>query len=73
MTAADLRKVMHAIPFRPFEIGLDDGRRFVVPDPIHVAISDPGNLAIVTNSDDDHFKFVALPSIARLTVAPSPL
>jgi len=47
MTAAYLREVVQARPFRPFRLHLGDGRALDVPHPDFVAIHPQGRIAIV--------------------------
>ena len=42
MRAEDIRKLHDAVPFRPFEIVLADGRAFPVPHPDFLSVSPKG-------------------------------
>jgi hypothetical protein len=47
MTTAELRKAMHARPFRPFTLYMADGRKLRVVHPDFVAVSPTGRTAVV--------------------------
>ena len=53
MTAQELRSLRRAVPFRPFELVLEDGRRFQVNQPAHFAISPLGNQILVATGGED--------------------
>jgi hypothetical protein len=53
MTAVELRKALHARPFRPFTLYLADGRNLRVVHPEFVAISPSGRTAAVYPEGDD--------------------
>jgi hypothetical protein len=52
MTTPQLRSMLQAAPFRPFEIYLADGRALSVPHPEMVAITSGGRTIGVATSDD---------------------
>ena len=64
---ADIRKLVHAVPFVPFTIDLADGGRLRVPTVDHVAVSPTGGRVIVFADDDTHDILSAL-LISRITV-----
>lgn len=51
MTIEELRRLRLAHPFRPFDLVVEDGRRFVVKQPYHMAISPAGNAIAVANGE----------------------
>lgn len=51
---ADIRKLIHAVPFVPFTIHLADGGQVRVATVDHVAISPVGGRVIVFADDDTH-------------------
>jgi hypothetical protein len=52
MTTPQLRSMLQAAPFRPFEIYMADGRALSVPHPEMVAITSGGRTIGVATSDD---------------------
>lgn len=64
---ADIRKLVHAVPFVPFTIHLADGGQLRVPTVDHVAVSPAGGRVIVFADDDTHDILSGL-LISRITV-----
>jgi hypothetical protein len=64
---ADIRKLMHAVPFVPFTIHLADGGQLRVPTMDHVAIAPTGRRVIVFGNDDTH-QIVSPRLVSRITV-----
>jgi hypothetical protein len=64
---ADIRKLMHAVPFVPFTIHLADGGQLRVPTVDHVALSPTGRRVIVFANDDTH-EIVSPLLVSRITV-----
>ena len=64
---ADIRKLMHAVPFVPFTIHLADGGQVRVPTMDHVAIAPTGGRVIVFRDDDTH-EIVSPLLVSRVTV-----
>lgn len=54
MTATELEKAVHAVPFRPFELVTGDGQKFPVPTRDHFSMSPSKRLATVWWDDDSH-------------------
>lgn len=52
MTTEQLRRILQAQPFRPFDIHLADGRSLPVEHPEAVAITPPGRTIGVGLADD---------------------
>ena len=52
MTVDRLQQVLHARPFRPFDVCLADGRKFTVKHPEWMAHSPNGRTAVVFQEDD---------------------
>ena len=51
MTVEELRRLRLAQPFRPFDLLVKDGRRFVVKQPFHMAVSPAGNAIAVADGE----------------------
>ncbi len=68
---ADIRKLIHAVPFVPFTIHLADGGQVRVATVDHVAISPAGGRVIVFADDDTHDILSGL-LISRITVDREP-
>ena len=68
---ADIRKLVHAVPFVPFTIHLADGGQLRVPTVAHVAVSPTGGRVIVFADDDTHDILSGL-LISRITVDRQP-
>jgi hypothetical protein len=68
---ADIRKLVHAVPFVPFTIHLADGGQLRVPTVDHVAVSPTGGRVIVFADDDTH-DIVSGLLISRVTVDRQP-
>lgn len=68
---ADIRKLVHAVPFVPFTIHLADGGQVRVPSVDHVAVSPTGGRVIVFADDDTHDILSSL-LISRITVDKQP-
>ena len=64
---ADIRKLMHAVPFVPFTIHLAEGGDLRVPTVDHVAIAPTGGRVIVFRDDDTH-EILSPLLISRITV-----
>lgn len=68
MTVDQLRKCLHAVPFRPFVIYMADGRRLRVEHPEFVAISPTGRTAQVYANGEDAATCVDLLLVTALKV-----
>lgn len=68
---ADIRKLVHAVPFVAFTIHLADGGQMHVPTVDHVAVSPTGGRVIVFADDDTHDILSGL-LISRITVDRQP-
>ncbi|MDA1272800.1 MAG: hypothetical protein O2960_01935 [Verrucomicrobia bacterium] len=68
---ADIRKLVHAVPFVPFTIHLADGGQVRVPTVDHLAVSPTGGRVIVFADDDTHDILSSL-LISRITVDKQP-
>lgn len=53
MTIQQLRAALRAIPFRPFDIHMADGRTFHVPHPDFLLMSPSGRMAFAFGEDDE--------------------
>ena len=67
MSTEQLRRVLHAAPFEPFEIHLADGRHLTVKHRDFLALFPSGRTFIVT-FDDDSFEVVDLLLVTTLKV-----
>ena len=65
---ADIRKLVHAVPFVPFTIHLADGGQLLVPSVDHIAIP-PGGGRIFVFGDDERYDVISSLLISRVTVA----
>ncbi|HEV2294834.1 MAG TPA: hypothetical protein VGR35_13345 [Tepidisphaeraceae bacterium] len=68
MTTNELMRFRHAVPFKPFELRLKDGRRFVVREPIHIGRNETGS-TIVVAAPDDTFAFFPPNDVSEVTLA----
>jgi hypothetical protein len=64
---ADLRKLVHAVPFVPFTIHLADGGQLRVPSVDHIAVPPAGGRIFVFG-DDERYDVLSSLLISRLTV-----
>lgn len=64
---ADIRKLVHAVPFAPFTIHLADGGQLRVPTVDHVAVPPAGGRIFVFG-DDDRYDVLSALSLSRITV-----
>ncbi len=69
MTVEQLRLMHHAVPFRPFQICLADGRQVVVPHRDFLSYSPSGRTVIVHHADDT-YSVIDLLLVAELKVLP---
>ena len=53
MLSGTIREHLRAVPFEPFVIQMNDGRRFEVPHPDFAALSPSGARLIIFRSDAD--------------------
>ena len=64
---ADIRKLVHAVPFVPFTIHLADGGKLRVPTIDHIAVPPAGGRIFVFG-DDERYDVLSALLISRLTV-----
>lgn len=64
---AELRKLIHAVPFEPFTLHLADGGQLQVPTVDHIAVPPTGGRIFVFG-DDESYTVVSALLISRLTV-----
>jgi hypothetical protein len=70
MKANEIRKLLHARPFRPFTIHVADGGRLLVQHEDFVALAPSGRTMIVYRHDKaDDYQVVDVPMITRLETA----
>jgi hypothetical protein len=73
VTPDELRKLLRAAPFRPFQLHLTDQRTFDVPHPEFVAIQPAGRwIVVVAPNELGGFEVVNMPLIVSMTVMPEP-
>jgi hypothetical protein len=66
MSAAELKQLLHATPFRPFTVYLASNKAFAVKHTDFAALSPTGRTLVVFRSDDDAFDILDVPLIARV-------
>ena len=64
---ADIRKLVHAMPFVPFTIHLADGGQLRVPTVDHIAVPPAGGRIFVFG-DDERYDVLSALLISRITV-----
>lgn len=64
---ADIRKLVHSVPFVPFTIHLADGGQLRVPTVDHIAIPPAGGRIFVFG-DDERYDVLSALMICRITV-----
>ena len=64
---ADIRKLVHAVPFVPFTIHLADGGQLRVPTVDHIAVPPAGGRIFVFG-DDERYDVLSGLLISRITV-----
>ena len=69
MTAAELRKLYKATPFRPFRVHMADARSFEVPHPEFMLLSKSGRVLIVEDVDDA-FEILDVPLVTSVEMLP---
>jgi hypothetical protein len=62
MQIGRLREALRASPFRPFTLGLTDGRKFKIPHPEYVAMAK--RILVVVNAQTDAITWVE-PGLVR--------
>jgi hypothetical protein len=68
---ADVRKLVHAVPFVPFTIHLADGGQLRVPSVDHIAVPPAGGRIFVFG-DDERYDVLSSLLISRVTVDREP-
>ena len=68
---ADIRKLVHAVPFVPFTIHLADGGQLRVPSVDHIAVPPAGGRIFVFG-DDARYDVLSSLLISRVTVDREP-
>lgn len=68
---ADLRKLVHAVPFVPFTIHLADGGQLRVPTLDHIAVPPTGGRVFVFG-EDERYDVISALMITRITVDREP-
>ena len=70
MKAEDLRKVREAVPFRPFDIVLADGRAFPVPHPDFLSVAPRGTAVVLWAEDGGVGNYLDPALIAEVRMTP---
>jgi hypothetical protein len=65
--AADIRKLVHSVPFVPFTIHMADGGQLRVPTVDHIAVPPAGGRVFVFGDDEGYDVLSAL-MITRITL-----
>jgi hypothetical protein len=68
MTSIKIKDLLKAQPFRPFEMRLTDGQRFVINHPEFAAVSPSGRTVVVfePGDEDEHFRVLDILLITTL-------
>lgn len=69
-TMDQVRRAMHAAPFKPFTVYLTDGRAFFVKHPDFVSISTNGREMVV--HDDDGMHLIDMRAVVEVHLPRSP-
>ncbi|MHB8524315.1 MAG: hypothetical protein ACYDH9_26645 [Limisphaerales bacterium] len=64
---ADIRKLVHSVPFVPFTTHLAEGGQLRVPTVDHIAVSPAGGRIFVF-ADDERYDVLSALLISRITV-----
>jgi hypothetical protein len=64
---ADIRKLVHAVPFVPFTIHVADGGQLRVPTVDHIAVPPAGGRIFVFG-DDERYDVLSALMITRLSI-----
>jgi hypothetical protein len=64
---ADIRKLVHAVPFVPFTIHMADGGQLRVPTVDHIAVPPAGGRVFVFG-DDERYDVLSALMITRITL-----
>ena len=68
MTAAELKQLLHATPFRPFTVYMANDKPFAIRHPEFAVLTPIGRTLILLHTDDDAFDILDVPLIARVEV-----
>lgn len=60
----EIRRLLDALPFKPFAVRTSDGREHAVPTADHAKLNPRGTYLIVFSDDDSHAAISALPLVA---------
>jgi hypothetical protein len=70
MSADDLRKLLNAVPFRPFTVYLPSENAFIVPHPDFALLTPNGRTMVVAQEQTSAVDLLDVPFITRIEVAP---
>ena len=70
MSADELRRLLNAVPFRPFTVYLPSDKPFKIPHPDFALVTPNGRTMIVAQEQSDAVDILDLPLITRLEVEP---
>jgi len=74
MLGATVKEFAHAVPFLPFVIQMNDGRRFTIRHPDYIAVSPKGGKLIVYDNreNETHLSGLLVASVKPLKKRRSP-
>ena len=67
MTADQLREFKHQVPFKPFEIHMSDGSRFLVDDPESLVLPRDWSTDAIVTLPRGRFKFIYLKNVTHVS------
>ena len=68
MSADELKKLIHAVPFQPFTVFMVSDKSFEVPHPEYAHVTPNGLLMIVSDERSEGVDLLDVPLIARVKV-----
>jgi hypothetical protein len=68
MSADELRRLLNAVPFRPFTVSLPSDKPFRIPHPDFALVTPNGRTMIVAQEQSDAVDILDVPLITRLEV-----
>lgn len=72
MQAEDLRSLIRATPFRPFNVVLVSEKSYHIPHPDFAFLNPSGQVLIVAKAENNSFDILDVPLIARIEVPEKP-
>jgi len=68
MSANELRRLLNAVPFRPFTVLLPSDKPFKIPHPDFALVTPNGRTLIVAQEQSDAVDILDVPLITRVNV-----